>query len=193
VTDRLQLAIARIDAANAGDPAGREVVYSQRMSSWLERLEPGASESLRLAARAQHIRRWEIPRSQYPMDRAGYHRWRTRLYDFHADAAAEILREVGYDDATVARVRSLIRKERLKSDPEMQALEDVICVVFVENYFHEFAQDQDEAKLITILQRTWKKMSERGQAAALSLPLAEADRAIIAKALKPPSDASEAR
>lgn len=183
VPDRYSLALEKIDAANSLDPLEKELLYSRRMTEWLNRLEPEASESLRLAARAQHIMRWKIPRSDYPMDRAGYHRWRTRLYDFHADAAAKILREAGYDDATIARVRSLIRKERIKSDPEMQTLEDVICLVFLENYFHEFAQDHDEQKLITILQRTWKKMSERGHAAALGLPMKAGDRAIIEKAL----------
>ena len=186
--DRYKLAVQKIDAANALDPHHKEVLYSQRMSDWLNRIEPEASEPLRLAARAQHIMRWKIPRSDYPMDRAGYHRWRTRLYDFHADAAAEILREVGYDDATIARVRSLIRKERIKADPEMQTLEDVICLVFLENYFHEFAQDHDEQKLITILQRTWKKMSDRGHAAALELPMKPEDRAIIEKALRETTD-----
>ena len=181
--DRFQLAVNKIDAANAQDPNSKELIYSQRMTQWLEQVEPNASEALRLAARAQHIMRWKIPRSQYPMDRAGYHRWRTHLYDFHADAAAGILRDVGYDDATIARVRSLIRKERIKSDPEMQTLEDVICLVFLENYFHEFARDHDEQQLITILQRTWKKMSPRGHELALRLPLGDEDRRIIAKAL----------
>jgi hypothetical protein len=183
VPDRFQLAVNKIDAANAQDPNSKELIYSQRMTQWLEQVEPNASEALRLAARAQHIMRWKIPRSQYPMDRAGYHRWRTQLYDFHADTVAGILRDVGYDDATIARVRSLIRKERIKSDPEMQTLEDVICLVFLENYFHEFARDHDEQKLITILQRTWKKMSPRGHELALQLPLGDEDRRIIAKAL----------
>jgi hypothetical protein len=186
-SERFSRAIARIDAANAPDPNGKELAYSQRMTDWLARLAPGASEPLRLAARAQHIMRWKIPRSEYPMDRAGYHRWRTRLYDFHADAAADILRDVGYDEQAIARVRSLIRKERIKSDPEMQTLEDVICLVFLENYFHEFAQDHDEQKLINILQRTWKKMSPRGHELALQLPLNEKDRRIIEKALSGPS------
>ncbi len=190
MTDRLQIALCRIDAANALDPAGKELLYSKRMTEWLDRLAPDASEPLRLAARAQHVMRWKIPRSDFPMDRAGYHRWRTRLYDFHADTAAAILQEIGYDQATIARVRSLLRKEHIKSDPDSQTLEDVICVVFLENYFHEFAQDHDEPKLIIILQRTWKKMSDRGRAAALKLPLPNQDRAIIEKAL---SGATEAR
>ncbi len=181
--DRFTLAIARIDAANATDPHHKELLYSQRMTQWLQKIAPDAPEPLRLAARAQHIMRWQIPRSDYPIDRAGYHRWRTRLYDFHADATVQILRGVGYDEPTIARVRSLIRKERIKSDPDTQTLEDVICLVFLENYFHEFAQDHEQAKLITILQRTWKKMSARGHQAALQLPLRDEDRAIIESAL----------
>ena len=154
-TDRFTAAIARIDSANAEDPAtvsdgaqqvAAEVLYSQRMTRWHEQLYPDASEPLRLAARAQHIRRWTIPRSDYPMDRAGYHRWRTTLYTFHADTTAEILRELAYDDTTIARVRSLLKKERLKADAEMQALEDVICVVFLESYFADFAPKHDEEK-----------------------------------------------
>ena len=165
---RFATAIDRLDAANAldpnativdGAPQPKELVYARRMTEWLNRLEPNASESLQLAARAQHLMRWSIPRSQFPMDRPGYLKWRTTLYDFHADKAAEILGEVGYDDATIGRVRSLIRKQGIKTDPEMQLLEDVICLVFLENYFAEFAADQDEEKLIRILRRTWAKAS----------------------------------
>lgn len=189
---RFQSATACFDAANAEDPHrvsvdGRDVpaelLYAQRMTAWLNRLYPNASEALRLAARAQHIRRWEIPRGTYPMDRAGYHRWRTTLYGFHADTAERILREVGYDDATIARVRSLLRKERLKADAEAQALEDMACLVFLESYFAEFAPKHAEEKIITILRRTWAKMSEKGRSAALALDLAPAARALIEKAL----------
>jgi hypothetical protein len=183
INDRFNLAIDRIDAANAADPHGAEVVYAQRMTDWLARLYPDASEALRLAARAQHIRRWEIPRDTFPMGRIGYHRWRTTLYSFHADAAEEILREVGYDDATIGRVRSLLRKERLKSDPEVQALEDVICLVFLENYFAEFAPKHDEEKVIVILRRTWAKMSDAGHAAAMKLELPEEARRLVERAL----------
>ncbi len=175
-TKQFQTAIEKFDAANAQDPtliseAPAELVYARRMTDWLHRLYPDASEALQLAARAQHIRRWMIPRSQYPMTRAGYHQWRTTLYSFHADEAAKILREVGYDDAIINRVRSLLRKEKLKADPEMQALEDVACLVFLENYFAEFALKHEEQKVIDILRRTWKKMSDRGRSAAMNLPL----------------------
>jgi hypothetical protein len=189
---RFLAAIARFDAANARDPnttivdgtsQPKELVYAKRMTDWLHRLEPGASEPVELAARAQHLMRWSIPRSAYPMDRPGYLKWRTTLYDFHADKAAEILREVEYDDATVARVRSLIRKEKIKTDPEMQLLEDVICLVFLENYFAEFAADHDEEKLIRILRRTWAKMSPRGHEAALAIELPPRERLLVEKAI----------
>ncbi len=117
------------------------------------------------------------------MTRAGYHQWRTTLYTFHADAADKILREVGYDDAAIARVRSLLRKERLKADPQTQALEDVACLVFLESYFADFALKHDEQKVIDILRRTWKKMSDRGRAAAMELPLPAEARRLVEKAL----------
>jgi hypothetical protein len=182
-SDRFHSAIARFDALNAADPNGKELEYARRMTRWLEKLAPDASEPLRLAARSQHLMRWQIPRSSFPMDRIGYLKWRTTLYDFHAGKAAEVLREVGYDDATITRVRSLIRKEQIKADPEMQLLEDVICLVFLENYFADFAKDHDEEKLIRILRKTWKKMSDRGHEAAMSLQLGESEKALIGKAL----------
>ncbi|HEV8377716.1 MAG TPA: DUF4202 domain-containing protein [Tepidisphaeraceae bacterium] len=182
---KFRSAMERFDAANAEDPDGEELVYAQRMSEWLEKLEPNASQALRLAARSQHIRRWEIPRKKYPMDRAGYHRWRNELAGFHAKVAGGIMREAGYDEVTVGRVQSLLRKERLKEDAEAQLLEDVICLVFLENYFADFAKEHDEAKLVGILRKTWRKMSERGHEAALKLPMGEAERKLVEKALSP--------
>jgi hypothetical protein len=191
-TPQFLAAIARFDAANArdpnttivnGSPQPKELIYAKRMTEWLDRLEPNASEPVQLAARAQHLMRWSIPRSAYPMDRPGYLKWRTTLYDFHAEKAAEILREVGYDDQTIGRVRSLIRKEKIKTDPQMQLLEDVICLVFLENYFAEFAADHDEEKLIRILRRTWAKMSPRGHEAALGIEMPERERSLIQRAL----------
>jgi hypothetical protein len=184
-TDRFNTAFEKFDTANAADPHGAELIYARRMTDWLQKLYPDASESLRLAARAQHIRRWEIPRNTFPMDRAGYHRWRTQLYTFHADAAEKILRDVGYDEQTIARVRSLLRKERLKADPEVQALEDVICLVFLENYFADFAPKHDPQKVIVILRRTWAKMSPKGHAAALALELPPQARQLVEQALAP--------
>ena len=178
---RFERAIERFDAANAEDPnsgsvAGqarpKELLYAERLTAMLGRFAPEASEALRLAARCQHIQRWKIPRSDYPMTRAGYHQWRARLRDFHADFAASILSAVGYDDTMTGRVRSLIRKEGLKIDPEAQALEDVVALVFFESYLDEFVDrhgDYDEAKFSDILSRTAKKMSARGREAALTM------------------------
>jgi hypothetical protein len=189
---RFQLALDRFDALNAQDPhtelvEGRpepkELLYARRMTQWLHRLEPDASETLKLAARSQHLMRWRIPRETFPKDGAGYLRWRTTLYGFHADRATEVLRDVGYNDATIERVRSLIRKQNLKTDPEAQTLEDVICLVFLENYFTDFARDHDEEKLLKILRKTWKKMSDRGHTAAMKLNLAPRELELISKAL----------
>jgi Domain of unknown function (DUF4202) len=190
-TEQFSAAIREFDAANAEDPTlsdgvPAELLYARRMTEWLDRLYPDASEALHLAARSQHIRRWVIPRSNFPMTRGGYHKWRTSLYSFHADTAGEILRRVGYDDETTGRVRSLLKKENLKTDPEMQMLEDVICLVFLESYFADFAPRHDEEKVIGILRRTWKKMSSRGHAAALELKLSPEGRALVEKALKSP-------
>jgi hypothetical protein len=188
---RFEQAIAAIDALNAQDPrqdpyeAGQtfESAYSQRMTRWLNRLEPEASEALQLAARAQHVARWRIPREDYPMDRVNYRRWRADLADLHAQTTGDILRDAGYAGDAIERVQSLLKKKNLKTDPECQTLEDVICLVFLESYFADFARQHDEPKLIRILQRTWVKMSERGHRAALALPLPPALVKIVEKAL----------
>jgi hypothetical protein len=178
---RFARAIARFDAANAEDPnceaadghlRPKELLYAERMTAMLLRFVPDATEVVRLAARCQHIQRWKIPRADYPATRVGYQQWRLRLRDFHADLASAILREAGYDDATIGRVRSLIRKEALKADPEAQALEDLVDLVFLESYLADFVAKHpayDEAKFIDILRKTGRKMSVRGRAAALTL------------------------
>jgi hypothetical protein len=192
--DRFARAVERIDAANSQDPnratfAGQEhpaeLIYSMRMSEWLSRLAPGASEALRLAVRCQHLRRWAIPRASYPMTRPGYHQWRTTLGRFHADEAGKILSSVGYDGPTIARTQSLIRKERIKTDPEAQTLEDVACLVFLELDYVDFARGHEPRKVMDIVAKTWRKMSEQGHAAAMELAseLPVADRELIVKAL----------
>jgi hypothetical protein len=190
--DKLSEAIARFDAANTEDPnqemidgreRPKELVYAERMSAWLDRLAPDASDVVRLAVRAQHIRRWSIPRDSYPMDRAGYRKWRIDLGKFHAETAGEILRDVGHDEETVTRVQSLLRKERLKADPEVQLLEDVACLVFLSHYFADFRAKHDDARLVEIVRKTWRKMSTRGQAAARGLALPADLETILAMAL----------
>src|SRR6058998_486477 len=90
---RFARAMHRFDEENSRDPntelvdgvgRPRELVYAQRLSAWVLKLCPDASEPLRLAARCQHLCRWLIPRGRYPMDRAGYLRWRNDLKQFHA-------------------------------------------------------------------------------------------------------------
>ena len=195
VSDRFKDAIARIDAANGTDPNKemfegkeypKELLYSERMTAWLHKFEPNASEALQLAARAQHIRRWAIPRSEYPMNRKGYNDWRTTLAKFHGDTTAAIMKQAGYDDAMCEKVKELLLKDRIKlDDPDGQALEDVICLVFLAYYFIPFAPHYTEPKLISIVQKTWKKMSERGHTAALELaPALPADLlAVVQKAV----------
>lgn len=188
MTSRLEEAIARIDAVNAEDPRREgdepaEVVYARRMTSWLERLAPDASEELRLAVRAQHVARWRVPRERFPEGRAGYKRWRSECARMHADLAGAILAEVGYEDGAVVRVRALLTKQRLANDPEVQILEDVACLVFLEHTFAGFAEKHARDKLVEIVRKTWGKMSERGRAAAAGLALPPELAAIVADAV----------
>lgn len=181
-TGRFATVIAAIDAANARDPNrievdGRlepaELVYGRRMSETLVRMSPDASEQLRIAARGQHIERWTSPRKTYPEGRAGYLKWRNDLKEHHANRLADIMAAAGYTEADIQRVGSLVRKERIKRDPEAQTLEDVACVVFLAYYLGDFLAKTtaDEAKLGDILAKTWIKMSEHGHEHALRLAL----------------------
>ena len=185
VPDRFAAAIAAIDAYNAADPTGEALGYARRMSTWLSRLEPAASEALRLAARAQHIGRWKIPRKDYPEGLAGYSRWRRELARFHADTAAKILADAGYGAATVGRVSALIRKEGLGRDPETQLLEDAACLVFLETGFEAFSRRHPDDKVIDIVEKTWRKMGPKGRALALELvgKLAPDRASLVARAV----------
>jgi hypothetical protein len=153
------------------------------MSAWLEKLSSQASEPLKLAVRCQHIRRWAIPRSAYPEGRVGYLRWRKEQSLAHAAVAGEILGRAGYDEGTIGRVQSLVKKEGIKHDPEAQLLEDVTCLVFLESELAAFAPRHEEAKLVDILQKTWLKMSPAGREAALALELPAQLRALVEKAV----------
>ena len=190
--DRLCKAIAAIDQANSEDPTKecwqgkeipKELLYSGRMAQWLEKLDPSPSEVRQIAVRAQHIRRWMVRREDYPADREGYLRWRTHLYHFHADQTEVILREIGYDEKTILLVRKMIGKQGIKREPDVQLLEDVACLVFLEYYFPDFAKKHDEGKLVDIVCKTWKKMSEVGRNAALSLTMPPELAGVVAKAL----------
>ena len=192
---RLAAAIADIDSANASDPrqdevAGRrvprELLYAERMSARLAASYPDASELLSIAARAQHIRRWEIPRDRYPQGPEGYNRWRTACRDHHAALTAAIMSRHGYNADEIAHVAKIIRKQQLKADPDSQALENVVGVVFVEHYLENFIaahSDYDPAKLSSILAKTLRKMSPDGHAAVLALPLPVDLRTVLSSAL----------
>jgi hypothetical protein len=186
-------AIALFDAANAEDPnqdAGqpKELLYGQRMTDMIGRFAPDASEVARLAVRAQHIQRWAVPRSNYPMTKEGYFAWRTGLYKFHADTAGELMRQAGYADAMIEQVKAAVGKRGIKVNPDTQLLEDVADLVFIEHYMLGFAgqhAEYTEEKWLDIIRKTWKKMSERAHAFALSgqLKLPEALVPLITKAV----------
>jgi len=192
-SEQLKKAFSLFDQANEQDPNteefqgkvyAKEVLYALRMTDQLNAFAPKASEALQLTARCQHICRWEIPRDSYDMNRKGYLKWRQDLKKFHAEKAGEILKTVGYDEDTITMVAFLLEKKQLKKNEDTQTLEDVICLVFLRYYFDPFAQKYAEEKLIDILQKTWHKMSEKGQQAALQLPLSKNSSALVSKALQ---------
>jgi len=163
MTDHLQRALALIDAANAADPKGEAVIYGHRMSEELARLFPAASGVLQVAARGQHVERWLLPRSDYPEGKAGYLEWRREQGRRHAARVAGIMAEAGFPPEDCDRVGVLLRKEGLKRDPEVQALEDTICFVFLKWYFAPFAETRDDASLLEIVRKTARKMSSAGR------------------------------
>lgn len=178
--------IRLFDAANTLDPnqesdgavlRPKELLYAERMSEMLARFAPDASEAVKLAVRAQHIRRWTVPRNTYPMTPIGYKQWRTGLYKFHAETAGMLMREAGYDDEMIARVHKIVAKQGIKANPETQLMEDVVALVFLEHYLTGFATlhpEYDEAKWCDIIRKTWQKMSAQGRdfvlAGKISLP-----------------------
>ena len=185
-------AISLFDESNEKDPNkesldgiefSKELLYANRMTECLDKFIPEAEEALKLAVRCQHIRRWEIPRENYEMNRVGYLKWRNDLKIFHADKASEILKEVGYEDQLIESVRFLLLKKQLKQNELTQTLEDVICLVFLEFYFEKFSEKYSQDKMIRILQKTWKKMSSKGQKTALDLRLSDHSKDLISKAL----------
>ncbi len=190
--------ITAFDQANAADPAcqtdaGREypaeLLYAMRMTEMLERFAPDASEAVRLAVRAQHICRWKIPRSDFPMDRQGYLQWRTRLYVFHADTACALMREAGYDEEMIRLVGAIISKQDIKVNADAQLLEDIAALVFFAHSMHEFVDrhpEYDESKWIRIILKTWQKISPAARDFVLSgqIALPAQLRSLIHKAVQ---------
>lgn len=175
-------AISLINAANQQDPnietdsdgndIPKELLYSQRMLDMIQRFLPEADDVAKLSVAAQHIQRWKSPRSDYPMNRKGYHLWRTRLYTFHADTAAAFLEEAGYDELFIGRAKQAIAKKQLRTNPDTQIVEDIAALTFVEHYmmpfYQKFDTQYDEDKWIDIVLKTWKKMSPAAQEFALT-------------------------
>jgi hypothetical protein len=191
-SDRFTAALRRFDEENARDPNveiadgvphPRELLYAQRLTDWALRLCPDASEALRLAARCQHLCRWQIPRNSYPLTRAGYLKWRAELKKFHAQKAGEILREVGYDEVTVRRVQDLNLKKDFQNDPEGRVLEDALCLVFLQFQFADLAARTPEDKTINALQKSWQKMTDTARAEALKLNFGPREKALLDRAL----------
>ncbi len=187
----LQQAFARFDAYNATDPNQetfegktypKEVLYAERMTKKLNDYAPDSAEYMQLAVRCQHIGRWEIARNSYPMDRPGYLMWRSQLKLHHTKIAEPILRDCGYDEATINKVKALLLKKNLKQNPDTQLIEDVICLVFVEFYLDDFASQHSEEKMIDILQKTLKKISPQGIEAALKIPMTDYVKSLIMQA-----------
>jgi len=193
VTDRLQHALDAIDAANGDDPnriavrgtqRPKELAHAELATDWVRRLDPDPSEALLLATRAHHLRRWTIARSSQPTGRVGYLRWRKALQEQHASDVAAILEEVGYDETTIVRVQDLVRKRGLGHDPDVQVLEDALCLVFLETQLRDLTGRVEPEKMTEILEKTAKKMSERALELALDLELDADERGLLERALR---------
>ncbi len=190
---RIREAIELIDRANAGDPVRivvhgeekqKELAHSELMTRWVRRLRPDAGDELLIAARAHHIRRWEIPRSSFPAGRRAYLQWRAALQKLHAEATGEILDAVGYDQVFIDRVQKIVRKHDLRRDPEVQTLEDALCLVFLETQLGDLRRDHGFQKVYEILVKTLRKMSDNAKELALELELPVEDREILERAVE---------
>jgi hypothetical protein len=188
VEPAIERAIEAFRAINAQDPnleqgRPRELLHAERLAAWVGRLEPNASLPLRLAAHCQHVGRFRLPRSSYPEGRSGYLRWRAELARRHAETAEAILQELAFDSETIAQVKRIVSKQNATRDADVQTMEDALCLAFLEHELREFAERHDDDKLVRILRKTWKKMSERARELALTLPLDARAQALIATAL----------
>jgi hypothetical protein len=169
-------AIALFDAANAQDPnqdegEPKELLYARRMTDMIGRFAPDASEVAQLAVRAQHIQRWLVPRSNYPLGKPGYFAWRTGLYRFHAETAGKLMQQAGYAEVMIEQVKLAVSKQGIKTNPDTQMLEDVTSLVFIESYMLGFAgqhAEYTEEKWLDIIRKTWRKMSADAHAFATS-------------------------
>ena len=173
-------AFALIDAENADDPHGKELDHAERAVQWIRVLRPDAPDELLLAARGHHVRRWEIPRGDEPDGRPGYLRWKRRLQQHHAEILGRVLAGSGFD---VARVQSIVKKERLKTDPDVQSLEDALALVFLETQLNELGEKLDDEHMVDVLAKTLRKMTPEGRAAAGSLSYDEHGLDLVQRAV----------
>ena len=184
--------LAALDALHAEDPRQinvaddtlpQELWHAGRMSAWLERLDPASDALTRIAVRAQHLQRWQVPRSDYPEGRVGYLTWRRDQGQRAAETTAQLMEEAGYSPEQAQQVARMIRKQGLGREAGTQAVEDCACLVFLENYFGDFSKQIDHDHLIRIVQMTWKKMSPRAHELALGLPMSDEARGLVEEAL----------
>lgn len=195
--DRFERAIAAIDAANAADPhtieargaaRPKELAHAELMTEWVRRLDPDATEAQLLAARAHHLRRWTVPRSTFPDGRAGYLRWRLALRAQHAADVAELLEGVGYDQATIERVRAIVEKDGLRpdgrtTDAAIQVHEDALCLVFLETQLAATADQLGDDKIVEVIRKTARKMSAAGLVMVAQLGLGDREQRLVEQAL----------
>lgn len=178
-------AIQLINKAHKEDPDNKELIYSEQCFEWLKKLKPDYKLEHELAARCQHLKRWEIPRSSYPMDKKGYHQWRIKLYSYQAEQAEQILKEAKVDDAIIQNVKEMVAKKDLRKNENTQLIEDVACLVFLEHYIQPFAKSKDynEEKWIKIIRKTWAKMSDKAHKFALEINYPQPILQLIQKAI----------
>jgi len=179
----LEQVLLAIDGYNRQDPQGRELAYSEKLTAWVRKLTLCPSEALQIAARGQHIGRWAIPRQSYPLDRGGYLLWREDLKRFHAKTVGELMARAGYPEPEIEAVRQIILKKNFQANADAQTVEDALCLVFLETQFEDLRQKTADPKMIGIIQKTWRKMSEKGKQLALEMELPEDHKALIQKAL----------
>lgn len=189
---RLERALAAIDAANADDPntivvdgtsRPKEQAHAELMTEWVKRLDPQASEEQILAARAHHLRRWTLPRQDFPEGRSGYLRWRTTLKRQHAEDVGAILADAGYAEEAIERVQQIVRKDGLGRDPAVQTHEDALCLVFLQTQLAAIAEQLGDERTIDVLRKTARKMSPAGLAAAQTLAIPDEMRLLLTEAL----------
>ncbi len=176
---KLEKIIARIDVLNNQDPNFTEIqymkianehLYSQRMSELLSFYCVGEPpELVSIACRAQHIQRWTISRHDFPEGRTGYLDWRKELKVFHAKTTANLMKDYDYSEQEIVQVSNMLTKHDIKNDPATQVVEDIACLVFIKYYFEPFVQKFEQKKLLSIVRKTWAKMSDKGHQLALEL------------------------